>query len=103
MIEPCLNGLLLNWYDGSLGHYIGRHRDSTRNMVKDAPIVTISCGETRTFRLRPWQGEGSQDFPATDGAIFIMPFATNLAWTHEVPKTRSAVGRRISITIRAFE
>jgi hypothetical protein len=27
-IEEKLNGLLLNWYDGSLGHYIGRHRDS---------------------------------------------------------------------------
>jgi len=103
MIEPCLNGLLLNWYDGSLGHYIGKHRDSTRNIVDDTPIVTISCGDTRIFRLRPWQGQGCRDFLAADGDIFVMPFATNLAWTHEVPKTRSARGRRISLTIRSFE
>src|SRR5690242_2852393 len=28
-LEPSLNGLLFNWYDGALGHYIGPHRDST--------------------------------------------------------------------------
>ena len=51
-IDAQLNGILLNWYDGSLGHYIGKHRDSTKNMIKGAPIVTISLGEERVFRLR---------------------------------------------------
>src|SRR6266403_1412603 len=46
-IRNNLNGILLNWYDGSRGHYIGRHRDSTRNMSVNAPIVTISFGEER--------------------------------------------------------
>lgn len=55
-IHPALNGLLLVWYDGLQGHYIGMHRDSTKNMIAGAPIVTVSCGETRTFRLRPWRG-----------------------------------------------
>ena len=27
-IDERLNGLLLNWYDGKLGHYIGPHHDS---------------------------------------------------------------------------
>jgi hypothetical protein len=27
-LEPRLNGILLNWYDASKGHYIGPHRDS---------------------------------------------------------------------------
>ena len=27
-IDDRLNGMLLNWYDADLGHYIGRHRDS---------------------------------------------------------------------------
>lgn len=55
-IDERLNGLMLTWYDGSLGHYIGKHRDSTQNMVPGAPIVTISLGEARLFRLRPWRG-----------------------------------------------
>ena len=97
-----LNGILLNWYDGSKGHYIGKHRDSTANMVTGSPIVTISFGEERKLRLRPWRQSGFQDFPARDGAVFVMPYDTNLAWTHEVPPSAKRQGRRISVTIRAF-
>ena len=102
-IDERLNGLLLNWYDGSLGHYIGKHRDSTTNMCDGAPIVTISFGESRVFRLRPWKGKTKRDFPATDGSIFLMPYATNLVWTHEVPKSAKCKSRRISVTLRAFD
>lgn len=38
-ISTHLNGMLLNWNDAALGHYIGPHRDSTRNVVTDSPIV----------------------------------------------------------------
>lgn len=102
-IDARLNGVLLNWYDGDLGHYIGKHRDSTANMVAGAPIVTISLGARRVFRLRPWREPGKRDFDAHDGAVFVLPFATNQAWTHEVPKSKRLGGRRISITLRAFE
>jgi alkylated DNA repair dioxygenase AlkB len=102
-IDDRLNGVLLNWYEGSLGHYIGRHRDSMTNMVDGAPIVTISLGLERIFRLRPWKGKGSRDFPAVHGTVFIMPYETNQHWTHEVPHRTRDQGRRISITLRAFE
>jgi len=101
-IDERLNGILLNWYDAQLRHYIGKHRDSLTEIVNGSPIVTISFGEERIFRLRPWKGEGSKDFPATNGTVFIMPYETNLAWTHEVPHFRAYRGRRISVTIRAF-
>jgi alkylated DNA repair dioxygenase AlkB len=102
-IDPRFNGILVNWYDGALGHYIGRHRDSTTNMVAGAPITTISSGEQRTFRLRPWRGSGYRDFDLADGSVLVMPYDTNLAWTHEVPPSARRKGRRISITLRAFE
>ncbi len=102
-VDPRLNGLLLNWYDGTLGHYIGRHRDSITDMIPGAPIVTISLGQERTFRLRPWKGRQALDFPTPHGAVFALPYATNLAWTHEVPASKRATGRRISITLRAFQ
>jgi len=38
-IDEQLNGILVNWYEGKLGHYIGKHRDSLVGLVKDAPIV----------------------------------------------------------------
>lgn len=102
-IDARLNGILLTWYDGQLGHYIGKHRDSTQNMIWGAPIATISLGESRVFRLRPWQGKGFQDFPTAHGVVFIMPYQTNLAWTHEVPASKKRQGRRIAIAFRAFE
>ncbi len=102
-IDCRLNGLLLNWYDGKLGHYMGKHRDTTTDLIVGVPIVTISLGEARIFRLRPWQGKGFQDFLTSPGRVFIVPHATNLAWTHEIPASKKSSGRRISITLRAFK
>ena len=102
-IHERLNGLLLNWYDGDLGHYIGPHHDSTKDMVAEAPIVTVSLGEQRVFRLTQPKTKERRDFPAPDGTVFVMPYDTNLAWKHEVPKSAKWRGRRISVTLRAFE
>lgn len=101
-IDRQSNGILLNWYDGRLRHYIGAHRDSREQMVVGSPIVTISLGEDRIFRLRPWKTPGFRDFAASNGTVFIMPYETNLAWKHEVPHAPKYQGRRISITLRAF-
>jgi alkylated DNA repair dioxygenase AlkB len=103
-IDPRLNGLLLNWYDAEHGHYIGKHRDSTINMIEGAPILTISLGSERVFRLRRWKSnEAPHDIPTGNGTVIVMPYDVNLAWTHEVPHNAKANGRRISITARAFE
>lgn len=101
-IDRRLNGLLVNWYDGALRHHIGHHADKTDGLVDGAPIVTISLGEQRTFRLRPIEGKGYRDFPAPDGTVFILPAATNAAFYHEVPHFVRHRGRRISVTLRAF-
>ncbi len=79
-IDGRLNGVLVNWYDGSRGHYIGKHRDSRKGLILGTPIVTLSFGETRTFRLRPYKGDAQRlDFDAPDGTVFVLPFETNLA------------------------
>lgn len=101
-IDARLNGVLLNWYDAEFGHYIGKHRDSRHGMIEGSPIVTVSLGAARTFRIRPWRGSGFTDFRATDGAVIVMPWETNLTFTHEVPHRASDCGRRISVTFRAF-
>ena len=101
-IEPRLNGLLLNWYDAERKHYIGKHRDSIKGMVEDTPIVTISFGATRPFRMRPYRRPGAfVDVDAIDRSVLLIPWQTNRRWTHEVPH-RAGGGRRISVTLRAF-
>jgi alkylated DNA repair dioxygenase AlkB len=101
-LEPRLNGVLLNWYDGALGHYIGRHHDSVRGLLPDGCIVTISLGERRVFRMRRDGRPGFLDFELCDGSVVVVPLATNARWKHEVPASRRLRGRRISVTLRAF-
>tara|TARA_R110002096_G_scaffold238581_8_gene430174 strand:+ start:9279 stop:9884 length:606 start_codon:yes stop_codon:yes gene_type:complete len=102
-VDERLNGLLVNWYDGALGHYIGKHRDTPNQLTPGSPIVTISFGEARVFRMRPWRGKGFQDFHVTDGSVVVLPFTTNETWSHEVTPTRNRQGRRVSVTLRVFE
>ena len=101
-VHQRLNGLLLNWYDGRKQHYIGAHRDDTRDLIKDIPIVTISLGEDRTFRMRPWKQRGYKDLTVKHGDVLVIPWETNLKYTHEVPAFKKFVGKRISITLRAY-
>lgn len=101
-VDPRLNGLLFNWYDGPLGHYIGAHRDSNKNRIPGTSIVTISLGEARVFRLRPYRQKGFVDIAVPDGTVVILPWQVNQRFTHEVPAPKGASGRRISITLRAF-
>ena len=104
-IDNQLNSLLLNWYDGRLGHYIGRHRDSLQNLIADTPIVTLSFGKERIFRLHPWPaqpGTTSFDFQAGNRTVFVTPWEINLAFQHEVPASSRRTGQRISVTLRGF-
>src|SRR5262245_582861 len=102
-IDPRLNGLLLNWYDAAYAHRIGAHRDSSDGLVKGAPIVTISLGATRMFRLWSAKAKGFVDLEASHGVVFVLPWESNRHLKHGVPHRMSDTGRRISITLRAFE
>jgi alkylated DNA repair dioxygenase AlkB len=72
VFDARLNGLLLNWYDAELAHRIGPHRDSIAGLVEGTPIVTISLGAARMFRLSPAKGKGFVDFEAVHGAVFVV-------------------------------
>ena len=97
-----INGLLVNWYDAKEGHYIGAHRDSAQGLVRGAPICIVSFGETRALRFRPFKGKGFNDLLLPSGSGVVLPYATNRAFTHEVPRKKSDGGRRVSVTLRAF-
>ena len=102
-IDPRLNGLFVNWHDGAKGHYHGKHRDSVIGVIDDTPIVTVSLGEERIFRMRPYRHAGNKhDFLLKSGDFISIPLETNNKWTHEVPKFSRYKQRRISVTIRAF-
>lgn len=103
--EPRLNGIVLSFYEGP-NHHIGLHSDEDRALFPGSPIVIVSFGEERKLRLRPKPGLGlanPDDFPAPPGSLHVIPWETNRAWKHAVPKSRKYLGRRVSATFRAFE
>lgn len=100
-VDNRINAVLVNWYDLSLGHYIGRHHDDTRQMLPGSPIVTVSVGTSRPYRLRLRSRPGYIDIPTSPGLVIVTPWETNKKWTHEVPPTRTP-GHRVSITLRCF-
>jgi alkylated DNA repair dioxygenase AlkB len=104
-IDPRFNGVLVNWYDGNQGHYIGPHHDDTRDLVPGTPIVTISLGEERVFRFT-LPGEGppprKKEVLLGPGSVVVIPWDTNGVWKHSVPRKARYTGRRISVTVRAF-
>jgi alkylated DNA repair dioxygenase AlkB len=101
-VDSRLNGLLLNWDDGQKGHYIGAHRDDSRDLFYDSPYVTISFGQERIFRMRPYKEKGFTDIITRHGEAIVIPWNTNKKWTHEVPNFKKYQGKRISITLRAY-
>ena len=103
-IDDRMNGLFVNWHDGSKGHYHGKHRDSVTGLVEGSSIVTVSLGEQRVFRMRAYpSGTVKHDFVLESGDFIVIPWNTNQQWTHEVPKFSRYKDQRISVTIRAFD
>lgn len=99
-VDARLNGILVNWYDAQFEHRIGQHKDSPVGRIVDSPIVTISLGAARTFRMlvsRRWI-----EFRVGAGDVVVLPEATNRQFAHAVPHLPGDEGRRISVTIRAF-
>jgi alkylated DNA repair dioxygenase AlkB len=93
------NIALINFY-GHGGHYIGRHSDNESEIVENSPIVSITLGATRTFRIRDKTSlEIVKDINLTDGAYLIMGGEMQKHYLHEIPKVAKA-GRRINITFR---
>ena len=92
--------ILVNWYaDGR--HYIGAHSDDERQLRPGSPIVTVSLGATRTFRIR----HGKiilRNVPVSHGKVLAMCGLFQRELKHEVPKTAKVHARRISLAFRQF-
>jgi alkylated DNA repair dioxygenase AlkB len=105
--EWTFNQVLINWYENGL-HYIGSHSDDTRQLVPHSPIVSISLGAERRFRIREKATKSVvADLKMTNRSYVVMGGEMQNHYTHEVPKINGekgkTVGRRINITFRVFK
>ena len=97
------NSALLNYYrDGD--DSMGWHSDDEPELGAAPAIASLSLGDSRDFRFRPFPGRhqaGSPTHTVTleNGSLLLMLPPTQEFWQHSLPR-RARRGPRINITFR---
>jgi len=101
VLDTQLNSCLANFYaDGS--EYISAHQDNEKTIAPNSPVVAVSLGETRTFRIRDSKtNKIVLDLPLPSGSVVIM--RNQVDYKHEIPKQLKKRGSRWSLTFRQIQ
>ncbi|MCH9817101.1 MAG: alpha-ketoglutarate-dependent dioxygenase AlkB [Actinomycetia bacterium] len=71
-----------------------------RGRTEDTLVAIVSLGNPRIFRLRPTGGGRTLNFQLGHGDLCVMGGSAQRTYEHCVPKSRSALGPRVSIQFR---
>lgn len=90
----------LNFYrDGR--DSVAAHNDHLDEIVAGFPIALLSLGATRRMTIRAKESPRRVlHVDLASGSLLVMSYETQLHYTHGIPKTREAVGERISLAFR---
>jgi alkylated DNA repair dioxygenase AlkB len=94
------NSVGLNLYrDGR--DSVAPHNDHLYDIREGFPIALLSLGATRRMTIRAKAApHRSVHADLETGSLLVMDYATQIHYTHGVPKTSEAVGERISLAFR---
>ncbi|HET8646231.1 MAG TPA: alpha-ketoglutarate-dependent dioxygenase AlkB [Vicinamibacteria bacterium] len=94
------NSVGLNFYrDGR--DSVAPHNDHLNVLVEGFPIALLSLGSIRRMTIRAKEPPRRVlHLDLEPGSLLLMSYATQLHYTHGVPKTREPVGERISLAFR---
>jgi alkylated DNA repair dioxygenase AlkB len=99
-VGVAFNSVGLNLYrDGR--DSVAPHNDHLNEIRKGFPIALVSLGATRRMTIRaktPPRRVIHVDLEP--GSLLVMDYATQLHYTHGVPKTTEPLGERISLAFR---
>ena len=94
------NSVGLNLYrDGR--DSVAPHNDHLNELRRGFPIALVSLGATRRMTIRAKAHPHRViHVDLESGSLFVMDYATQLHYTHGVPKTSESVGERITLAFR---
>ena len=94
------NSVGLNFYrDGR--DSVAPHNDHLNEIVEGHPIALLSLGSPRRMTIRAKEPPRRVlQVDLAPGSLLTMSYATQLHYTHGIPKTREPVGERISLAFR---
>lgn len=97
--EPLTSAGLCLYRDGA--DSVAWHGDTIgRGSWDDTIVAIVSVGSARTLTLRPRGGATAHRFSLGHGDLVVMGGSCQRTWEHAIPKSKSAVGPRISIQFR---
>jgi alkylated DNA repair dioxygenase AlkB len=90
----------LNFYrDGK--DSVAPHGDHIERGPENAPVALVSLGATRRMTIRSKSTPRKVlDLDLEAGSLLVMSYESHLNYLHGIPKTREAVGPRISVAFR---
>jgi alkylated DNA repair dioxygenase AlkB len=99
-LDVPFNSVGLNLYrDGR--DSVAPHNDHLNEIQKSFPIALVSLGATRRMTIRARGApRRAVHLDLEPGSLLVMDYATQLHYTHGVPKTPEPVGERISLAFR---
>ena len=99
-LELPFNSVGLNLYrDGR--DSVAPHNDHLNELRDGFPIALVSLGATRRMTIRAKaQPRRVIHVDLEAGSLLVMDYATQIHYTHAVPKTIGEVGERISLAFR---
>ena len=94
------NSVGLNLYrDGR--DSVAPHNDHLYDIREGFPIALLSLGATQRMTIRAKAApRRSLHVDLETGSLLVMDYATQIHYTHGVPKTTAAIGERISLAFR---
>jgi alkylated DNA repair dioxygenase AlkB len=99
-LDVAFNSVGLNRYrDGR--DSVAPHNDHLDEIRKGFPIALLSLGATRRMTIRAKEPPRRvMHIDLDPGSLFVMDYATQIHYTHGIPKTNAQVGERISLAFR---
>lgn len=96
------NFALCNEYeDGEVA--LGWHADDEADLVRDAPIASLSLGATRDFAIRlGTTGPACATIPLEAGTLLVMGGAMQRHYQHRVPERKRCREKRLNLTFRVM-
>ena len=80
---------------------VAAHNDHLYEIVAGFPIALLSLGATRRMTIRSKsRPRRVLDVDLENGSLLVMSYDTQKHYDHGIPKTRAAVGPRMSLAFR---
>lgn len=94
------NNCLMNYYLNG-NSFMGYHSDSSEELAENTGVVIISLGSERPISYRLIANkEHKVKYSLKPGTLLYMDKNVQSKWQHAIPKKKTDVGERISLTFR---